>query len=109
MNITTVSPKKYEELPEQTKQDMADLTRKLRSMRDKPYEFKRTLYTAMTYMYNLGMSAMAEGSVVVEEGRCIPIDKGQKWEIACPYCHEMFDINLEAMLPQDTEEMAVKL
>lgn len=110
MGISTITPKKYGELPEKTKQDMDNLAKQLRQYKDNPFKMKTVLFSQLTYMYNLGISAAIEGSIVVEEGRCINIDKGVGYEIVCPYCGEKFDINLEGMLQQDAEgDFAVKL
>lgn len=100
-DLKVVNPAKYENrYNEQAKQDITKLSKKLLEYKDKPYMFKRILSTICEKMYAEGMAA-ALGGDVVEAGRCINIDYGEKYVMTCPYCGEMFDINIEAMLPEE--------
>ena len=101
------SPKSYSEMPENKKWYVGKIAKYLLESVHKPYEFERKLMACMDKMYMEGLAAVTDGEVV-EEGRCICIDRGIDWEIACPYCGEVFDINMEGML-QDSEEYKVKL
>lgn len=105
--IQAVSQKTFDALPESVQKDMAKMTKELRSHYDKPVDFKRYFYSALIKMYNEGIAA-AMGGEVVEEGRCVNIDKGIEYEVICPCCGETFDINLEGML-EASESYAVKV
>lgn len=105
--LKTVSPKKYESMPEQAKQDITKLAKELLKYTGKPYQFKRMLVTVCEKMYAEGIAA-ALGGNVVESGRCINVDYGEKYEMTCPYCGETYDIDIEAMLPDD-EDYGVKV
>lgn len=100
-----MSPAQFNKYPQETQEDIAKLANALKGC--KPYEFKRAVATIFEKTYNLGMASAMEGEVV-EQGRCVVIEKGKKFYINCPKCNELIELDMESLLP-NAEGYAVKV
>lgn len=105
--MKVISPNAYEQLPQEIKDACEGMAKDLLDTVRKPYKFKRMLQTICEKMYNEGVASVVGGDVV-ENGRCLVIERGTKWFIDCPHCGNTLEIDVESMLPKE-EGYSVKI